>query len=57
MLKFLLSNRLIVLYIIPFIIGSVSVLSFEPFNLTIINFIVFFPKDLFKSMEDGTKPW
>ena len=40
MLKFLLSNRLIVLYIIPFIIGSVSVLSFEPFNLTIINFIV-----------------
>ena len=40
MLKYLLSNRFVVLYIIPFIIGSVSVLSFEPFNLTIINFIV-----------------
>ena len=40
MLKNLLSNRFVVLYIIPFIIGSISVLSFEPFNLTIINFII-----------------
>ena len=40
MLKNLLSNRFVVLYIITFIIGSISVLSFEPFNLTIINFII-----------------
>ena len=40
MLKNILSNRFVVLYIIPFTIGSISVLSFEPFNLTIINFII-----------------
>ena len=40
MLEIFLSNRFVVLYFIPFVIGSVSVLSFEPFNLTIINFII-----------------
>jgi len=40
MLKIFLNNRFVVLYFIPFVIGSVSVLSFEPFNLTIINFII-----------------
>ena len=39
MLEKFLSNRLLVLYFIPFFFGSVSVLSFEPFNLTIVNFI------------------
>jgi len=40
MLKIFLNNRFVVLYFIPFVIGSVSVLSFEPFNLTIINFLI-----------------
>ena len=35
-----LNNRLLILYLAPFIIGSLSTLSFEPFNLTIINFII-----------------
>ena len=35
MVKSFLSNRLLVLYIIPFILGLLSTLSFEPFNLTI----------------------
>ena len=34
------SNRFAVIYLIPFIIGSISVLSFEPFNLTIVNFVI-----------------
>jgi apolipoprotein N-acyltransferase len=41
MLKKLLTNRFFILYIAPFIIGSLSILSFQPFNLTIINFIIF----------------
>ena len=40
MLKNYLGKQFIILYFIPFIIGSVSVLSFEPFNLTFINFII-----------------
>ena len=36
-----LNNRFITLYILPFIFGSLSILSFEPFNFTIINFIIF----------------
>ena len=35
------SNRFLVLYVTPFIIGSMSTLSFQPFNFTIINFIIF----------------
>ena len=35
-----LNNRLIVLYIIPLTLGAVTVFSFQPFNLTIINFFV-----------------
>ena len=37
--KFL-SNRFLVLYLCPFSLGSLSTLSFQPFNLTIINFII-----------------
>ncbi len=33
-----LENRLLTLFILPFIIGSLSILSFQPFNLTFINF-------------------
>ncbi len=36
-----LNNRFLTLYLIPFIIGSLATLSFEPFNLTIINLIIF----------------
>ena len=36
-----LNNRLLTLYLIPFFIGSLTTLSFEPFNLTVINFIIF----------------
>ena len=40
MLNKLLSNRLFVLYLAPFIIGAFSTLSFKPFNLTIVNFLI-----------------
>ena len=36
-----LNNRFFILYLIPFFIGSFTILSFEPFNLTIVNLIVF----------------
>ena len=39
--KKLFDNRYFILFIFPFFIGSLSVLSFQPFNLTIINFIIF----------------
>ena len=40
MLNKLLSNRLFVLYFAPFTIGALSTLSFEPFNLIIVNFLI-----------------
>ena len=40
MLKKFLKNQFTILYFIPFTIGSITVLSFEPFNFTIVNFIV-----------------
>ncbi len=36
-----LNNRFLTLYLIPFILGSLTTLSFEPFNYTLINFIIF----------------
>ncbi len=36
-----LNNRFFILYFFPFIIGSLTTLSFEPFNITIINLIIF----------------
>ncbi len=41
MLEKYLNNRFLTLYIIPIILGSLTILSFEPFNLTLINFFVF----------------
>ena len=41
MLEKYLDNRFLTLYFIPFIIGSLTTLSFLPFNFTIINLIVF----------------
>ncbi len=32
------NSRYLILYVLPFLLGSLSVLSFQPFNLTIINF-------------------
>ncbi len=41
MIERYLNNRLLTLYIFPLIIGSLTVLSFEPFNFWIINFFIF----------------
>ena len=40
MFEKLLSNRILVIYIIPVVIGAFATFSFEPFNLTFINFII-----------------
>ncbi len=40
MIKKLFEKRYFILFIFPFLIGSLTVLSFQPFNLTIINFII-----------------
>ena len=40
MIEKYLNNRLLTLFVIPTILGSLTVFSFEPFNFTIINFIV-----------------
>ena len=37
--KFL-NNRFFILYLFPFFLGSLTVFSFQPFNLTIINFLI-----------------
>ena len=36
-----LNNRLFTLYFLPLLIGSLTTLSFQPFNFTIINLIIF----------------
>ena len=41
MIEKYLNSRFVILYLAPFILGSLTVLSFEPFNLTIINFLIF----------------
>ena len=41
MVKKFFENRYFILFIFPFLIGSLTVLSFQPFNLIIINFIIF----------------
>ena len=41
MIEKVLTNRFSILYLLPFLLGSTTVLSFAPFNFTIINFIVF----------------
>ena len=40
MLKKYFNNRFLVLYLTPFVIGSLTVLSFQPFNITMINFLI-----------------
>ena len=36
-----LNNRFITLYLLPFLLGGLSVLSFQPFNFSFINFFIF----------------
>ncbi|MAV61908.1 MAG: apolipoprotein N-acyltransferase [Candidatus Pelagibacter sp.] len=36
----ILNNRAILVFIIPFFLGLLSVLSFQPFNITLINFLI-----------------
>ena len=40
MIEKYLNNRLITLYLIPFTIGLLTVFSFQPFNLTVLNFFI-----------------
>ena len=40
MIKKFFENRYFILFIFPFLIGSLTVLSFQPFNLTVINFLI-----------------
>ena len=41
MINFFLNKRIFMVLIIPLLLGCISVFSFQPFNLTIINFIIF----------------
>ena len=40
MIEKYLNNRFLILYLIPFTIGIFSVFSFQPFNLTFLNFFI-----------------
>ena len=40
MLEKYLNNRFLILYLTPFIIGSLTVFSFQPFNITLLNFLI-----------------
>ena len=40
MLKRYLNNRLLILYITPILLGLLTVFSFQPFNISLINFLI-----------------
>ena len=40
MLNQILNSRMILVFIIPLFLGLLSVLSFQPFNITLINFLI-----------------
>ncbi len=40
MLQKILNNKILVLYIVPFFLGLLSVFSFQPFNISLINFFL-----------------
>ena len=40
-MKSLLYNKFFVIYLIPFLLGIITVFGFSPFNLTFINFFSF----------------
>ena len=41
MIEKYLNNRFLTLYAIPLVLGSLTTLSFAPFNLLIVNFLYF----------------
>ncbi len=41
MLQLISNSRFLLVFIIPFFLGCISTLSFQPFNITLINFIIF----------------
>ncbi len=41
MIEKYLTNRFIILYFIPLLLGSFTIFTFEPFNLFLLNFIIF----------------
>ena len=41
MIKKVINNKKLIVFIIPFCLGLLSVLSFQPFNFTFINFLIF----------------
>ncbi len=41
MIEKYLDNRFFTLYLIPFLIGSISTFSFQPYNYSLINFVIF----------------
>ena len=40
MIEKYLNNRFSTLYLFPFLIGSLTVFTFQPFNFTFLNFII-----------------
>ena len=40
MIEKYLNNRFLTLYLFPFILGCLTVFSFQPYNFTFINFII-----------------
>ena len=36
-----LNNRFLVIYFIPFVIGALTTLSFQPYNFVFVNFLIF----------------
>ena len=41
LLTTLLNNRFVIVFLVPFLLGVMTVLTFQPFNITILNFFIF----------------
>ena len=41
MINFFLNSRVLLVFVIPFLLGCFSVFSFQPYNFTFINFLIF----------------
>ncbi len=41
MINFILNSRFLLVFVLPLFLGCLSVFSFQPFNFTIINFLIF----------------
>ena len=40
-MKILLNNKFFVIFLAPFLLGAITILSFSPFNYTFVNFLSF----------------